>query len=66
MSDREVGLLSREGPRYALALLGYIGLGILTKHYLTFTWGLMYFILVLEVLPRTYRRLRGLRDRGES
>ncbi|MCW2495781.1 hypothetical protein [Jatrophihabitans sp.] len=66
MPDRASRLLTREGPRYALALLGYIGLGILTKHYLTFTWGIMYFILVLEVLPRTYRRLRGSGDRGES
>lgn len=47
---------------YALAVLGYIALILLTKDYLTFTWGVFYFVTVLEVLPRVVRRLRGRRS----
>jgi hypothetical protein len=37
----------------------YIGLSFLTKVLLTWTTGPLYFIAVLEVLPRCWRRLRG-------
>jgi 4-amino-4-deoxy-L-arabinose transferase-like glycosyltransferase len=47
--------------RYGLAVLGYIGLAMLTKQFLTWTYGPLYFVLTLEVLPRTWRRLRGRR-----
>jgi hypothetical protein len=53
-----VAQVSRETTRYILAVLGYIALGFATKEYLTFTWGLIYFMLVLELMPRTYRRFR--------
>ena len=49
---------AREVTQYTVALLGYIVLGIFTKKFLTFTWGLMYYLLVLEVMPRSYRRAR--------
>lgn len=45
--------------RYALAVLGYIGLAMFTKQFLTWTYGPLYFVLTLEVLPRTWRRLRA-------
>ena len=48
--------------RYALAVLGFVGLSFFTKNFLTWTSGPLYFILVLEVLPRGYRRLRAQRS----
>jgi hypothetical protein len=45
--------------RYALAVVGYIALAMVTKQFLTWTYGPLYFVLTLEVLPRTWRRLRG-------
>jgi hypothetical protein len=45
--------------RYVAAVAGYVGIGALTKNYLSFTWGLVYFVTVLDVLPRTLRRLRN-------
>ena len=51
--------LAREGVQYTLAVLGYIALILLTKDFLTFTWGVFYFVTVLEVLPRFVRRIRG-------
>lgn len=45
--------------RYVAAIAGYVAIGALTKNYLSFTWGLLYFVTVLDVLPRTMRRLRG-------
>jgi hypothetical protein len=47
--------------RYVLAVLGYIALGTQTKGYLSFAWGLTYFVLVLDVLPRLYRWIRDRR-----
>jgi hypothetical protein len=47
--------------RYAIALLGYIAIGLLTKSYLSFTWGLLYFVLAVEVVPSFLRRIRGER-----
>lgn len=44
--------------QYALAVVGYIVLGFVTKQFVAFTWGPIYFVTVLEVLPRVYRRLR--------
>jgi hypothetical protein len=42
---------------YALALVGYVGLGIVTRQdFLSFTWGVLYFVLVLGVAPRLLRR----------
>jgi hypothetical protein len=51
--------LGRESVQYTLAVLGYIALILLTKDFLTFTWGVFYFVTVLEVLPRFVRRIRG-------
>jgi hypothetical protein len=44
--------------RYTLAVVGYIVLAMFTKHYLTWTYGPIYFIVVLEVLPRLIYRIR--------
>jgi hypothetical protein len=49
----------REALQYTLAVLGYITLILLTKDFLTFTWGVFYFVVVLEVVPRFVRRVRG-------
>jgi hypothetical protein len=46
---------------YAISMLAYIGLGFVTQEFLTFSDGLLYFVVTLEVLPRCYRRLRGSR-----
>jgi hypothetical protein len=54
----------REGLRYALAVLGYIGLAMLTKRFLTWTSGPIYFVLVLEVLPRCAAQVRQRWPRG--
>ena len=51
-------LLAQETVQYTLAVLGYIALILLTKDFLTFTWGVFYFVTVLEVLPRFVRRIR--------
>lgn len=51
--------LARESVQYTLAVLGYIALIDLTKEYLTFTWGVFYFVTVLEFLPRFVRRIWG-------
>jgi hypothetical protein len=51
--------LARQSVQYTLAVLGYIALIDVTKDYLTFTWGLFYFVTVLEVLPRFVRRIRA-------
>ena len=51
----------REVAWYALAVLGYIAIGTQTKGYMSFAWGLLYFVTVLEVLPRTIRRFRARR-----
>jgi hypothetical protein len=48
----------RDGLRYTLAVLGYIGLAMLTKRFLTWTSGPIYFLVVLEALPRTVARVR--------
>ena len=50
--------MGREPVRYAIAVLGYIGLAMLTKQFLTWTYGPIYFMLTLEVLPRCWRRIR--------
>jgi hypothetical protein len=47
--------------RYGLAVAGYIVLAMFTKQFLTWTYGPLYFMATLEVLPRTWRRLRALR-----
>jgi hypothetical protein len=52
-------VLARESVQYTLAVLGYIALILLTKDFLTFTWGVIYYVTVLEVLPRFVRRIRG-------
>jgi hypothetical protein len=46
--------------RYLLAVAGYVVIGALTKNYLSFTWGLLYFVTVLDFLPRSVRRLRSM------
>lgn len=51
--------LAGERVWYALALLGYIAIVLLTKQFSTFAWGVLYFVTVLEVLPRIVRRVRG-------
>jgi hypothetical protein len=51
--------LARDVMRYVAAVAGYVGIGALTKNYLSFTWGLVYFVTVLDALPRALRRLRS-------
>lgn len=48
-----------EFARYALAVLVFIGIAMFTKQFLTWTWGPMYFVTVLEVLPRSFRAVRS-------
>jgi hypothetical protein len=52
----------KDWVRYALAVLAYIGVSFFTKNFLTWTSGPIFFILVLEVVPRGVRRLRGRRS----
>ena len=49
----------KDPVRYGLAVAGYIVLAMFTKQFLTWTYGPLYFMLTLEVLPRSWRRLRG-------
>lgn len=51
----------KEVVRYTLAVLAFIGMSFLTKNFLTWTSGPLFFIVVLEVIPRTFRRLRAAR-----
>jgi hypothetical protein len=53
----------RDVVRYGLALLAYIGLAMITKRFLTWTAGPIFFVLVLEALPRTVARVRRRRPR---
>jgi hypothetical protein len=48
----------RDWLRYTLAVLGYIGVAMLTKRLLTWTSGPIYFLVVLEVLPRLVARIK--------
>jgi hypothetical protein len=50
--------------RYSLAVVGYVVISFFTKTLLTWTTGPMYFIAVLEVLPRTVRWIRAARTNG--
>jgi hypothetical protein len=43
---------------YAVAVLGFVGIAMVTKKYLTWSYGPIYFVVVLEVLPRLVRRIR--------
>jgi hypothetical protein len=52
----------KEVVRYGLAVLVFIGVSFLTKNFLTWTSGPLFFIIVLEVIPRTFRRLRSSRS----
>lgn len=45
--------------RYAIALLGYVAIGFLTKSFLSSTWGLIYFVTAVEIVPSLLRRLRA-------
>lgn len=56
-----VGRSGGDIVRYVLAVLGYIAIGTQTKDYLSFAWGLIYFVTVLDVLPRAYRWVRDRR-----
>jgi len=48
----------KEFVRYGIAVCLYIALSLVTKRFLTWTWGPIYFIVVLEVVPRLFNRLR--------
>jgi hypothetical protein len=48
----------RELIRYGVVVLGYIVLAMFTKRYLTWTWGPIYFMTMLEVVPRLFHRIR--------
>jgi hypothetical protein len=48
----------KEFARYAVVVAGYIVLAMFTKHYLTWTYGPIYFIVMLEVIPRIFGRIR--------
>jgi hypothetical protein len=54
----------KEFVRYALAVLAFIGVSFLTKNFLTWTTGPLFFVIVLEVIPRTVRRYRASRSDG--
>jgi len=43
---------------YVVVVAAYIVLGLFTKRFLTWTWGPIYFVVALEVLPRLIGRLR--------
>jgi hypothetical protein len=48
----------REVLKYVLAVAVYAALGIWTQRFLTFTFGLLYFVTALEVLPRAAGAVR--------
>ena len=49
---------TRSTVHYALAVLGYLVIGILTKTLLTWTMATLYFVLALDVGPRIVGWLR--------
>lgn len=51
----------RELARYGAVVLLYIALSFHTKSYLTWTMGPIFFVVMLEVVPRSYARIRRLR-----
>ena len=53
-----------EFVRYALAVAGFVVIGVFTKALLTWTMGPIYFLTVLEIAPRTGRLLRRPRTRA--
>lgn len=44
---------------YVLAVLAYVGIGLLTHAYLMWTWAILFYVLLLDVVPRTTRALRN-------
>ncbi|HZC71921.1 MAG TPA: hypothetical protein VE442_14610 [Jatrophihabitans sp.] len=52
--------------RYLIALLGYVAIGMLSKQYLSFTWGLLYFVTTVEVLPTFLRQIWPAHGRPDS
>jgi hypothetical protein len=55
------GWLSRKRAwvMYGLSVLCYIAITFFTKRLLTWNLAMVYFVVTLEVLPRTYRRIRA-------
>jgi hypothetical protein len=51
---------------YTAAVVFYIGLGVYTQRFLTWTWGPIYFVLTLEGLPRLIGRVRDVLGRSSS
>ena len=47
----------RDLVTYALAIAVYIAIGFFTKKLLTWNLALLYFVVVLEFIPRLARRL---------
>lgn len=50
----------KEFERYALAVLAYVAVSFYTQKYLTWLWGPLFFLALLEALPRGWRWLRRL------
>lgn len=47
----------RDVVTYGLAIVAYIVIGFFTKRLLTWNLAFLYFLVVLEFLPRLFRRL---------
>lgn len=47
---------------YSAAIALYIVIGLFTKRLLSWNLAFLYFVLVIEVIPRTVRRLLGRRS----
>ena len=49
---------TRTTEHYVLAVVGYFVLSVVTKTFLTWTMATLYFVLVLDVVPRIIGRIR--------
>jgi hypothetical protein len=47
---------------YSAAIALYIVIGLFTKRLLSWNLAFLYFVVVIEVIPRTVRRLLGRRS----
>ena len=55
---------TRTTEHYVLAVLGYFVLSIVTKTFLTWTMATLYFVLVLDVVPRIIGWIRRAASDG--
>lgn len=51
---------------YGAAIALYIVIGLFTKRLLSWNLAFLYFVIVIEVIPRTVRRVFGRRERSTT